>query len=75
MCLVVQSCPTLYNPMACSPPGFSVHGIFQAGILQLAAISYSRDLPYPGIEHSLVSPALVGEFFTTEPCGTPPTKD
>ena len=30
LCLVTQSCPTLCNPMDCSPPGFSVHGILQA---------------------------------------------
>ena len=33
LCLVIQSCPTLCNPMDCSPPGFSVHGILQARIL------------------------------------------
>ena len=43
MCLVGQLCPTFCKPMDCSPPGCSVHGSFQAGILQLAAISYSRD--------------------------------
>ena len=31
--LVAKSCPTLYNPMNCSPPGSSVHGILQARIL------------------------------------------
>ena len=39
---VAQSCLTLCNPMDCSPPGFSVHGIFQARILEWVAISYSR---------------------------------
>ena len=37
-----QSCPTLYGPMDYSPPGFSVHGIFQARILEWIAISYFR---------------------------------
>ena len=37
-----QLCPTLCNPMDCSPPGSSVHGIFQAGILECIAISSSR---------------------------------
>ena len=32
---VTQSCPTLWDPMDCSPPGFSVHGIFQARVLEL----------------------------------------
>ena len=39
---VAQSCLTLCNPVDCSPPGFSVHGIFQARILELVAISYSK---------------------------------
>ena len=34
LCLVVQSCPTLWDPMDHSPPGFSVRGILQAGILE-----------------------------------------
>ena len=34
---VAQSCPTLCNPMDCSPPGSSVHGIFQARILEWGA--------------------------------------
>ena len=35
---VVQSCPTLWDPMDCSTPGFSVHGILQARILEWVAI-------------------------------------
>jgi len=54
----------------CSPPGFSVHGIFQARILQWVAISFSRDFPDPGMEP--VSPALAGGF--TEPPGNPNTR-
>ena len=41
-CLVTQSCPTLCDPMDCSPPGSSVHGTSQAGILEWVAISSSR---------------------------------
>ena len=37
-----QSCPTLSNPMDCSPPGFSAHETPQAGILEWVAISFSR---------------------------------
>ena len=40
--LVAQSCPTLFDPMDCSPPGSSVHEIFQARILEWVAISFSR---------------------------------
>ena len=36
----LQSCPTLCDPMDCSPPGFSVHGILQARILEWVAISF-----------------------------------
>ena len=36
---VAQSCPTRNDPMDCSPPGSSVHGIFQARVLEWVAIS------------------------------------
>ena len=39
---VAQSCPTLSNPMDCSPPGSSVHGIFQARVLEWGAIAFSN---------------------------------
>ena len=38
---VAQSCPTLSDPMDCSPPGTSVHGTFQAGVLEWGAIAFS----------------------------------
>ena len=38
---VAQSCPTLSDPMDCSLPGFSVHGIFQARVLEWGAIAFS----------------------------------
>ena len=38
---VAQSCPTLCNPMDCSPPGSSVHEIFQARVLEWGAITFS----------------------------------
>ena len=67
-----QSCPTLCKPMGYSPPGSSVHGITLARIVEWVALSSSRDLPDTGIEPaSLVPPALVGGFFTTEPLGKP----
>ena len=58
---------TLYNPTDCSLPVSSVHGIFQARILDWVAIALSReDFPDPGTEpESLASPALAGGFFTT----------
>ena len=42
MSLVAQLCPTLCDPMDCSPPGSSVHGILQARIWEWVAISFSR---------------------------------
>ena len=42
-----QSCPTLYGPMDCSPPGSSVHGILQARILEWVAIPSSRGSSQP----------------------------
>ena len=62
--LVVQSCPTLCYPMDCSPPGSSVHGSLQARILEWAAISFSRDLPNPGIGTG--SPALQADSLSFE---------
>ena len=41
---VAQSCPTLCDPMDCSAPGSSVHGIFQARVLEWGAIAFSKDL-------------------------------
>ena len=57
-----QSCLTLRNPMECSPPGCSVHGILQARIWSGLPRPPSGDLPNPG---ALISPALAGRFFTT----------
>ena len=45
--LVAQSCPTLCDPMDCSLPGSSVHGIFQARVLEWGAISFSRGSSQP----------------------------
>ena len=59
---VAWLCPTLCDPMDCSLPGSSIHGTFQARILEWVAISFSRgssrpkDLPHLGIEPR--SPAL-----------------
>jgi len=41
---VAQSCPTLRDPMDCSLPGSSVHGIFQARVLEWGAIAFSVQL-------------------------------
>ena len=41
---VTQSCPTLRDPMDCSLPGTSVHGIFQAKVLEWGAIAFSNSM-------------------------------
>ena len=72
VCSVAQSCPTLCHPMDCILPGSSVHGIFQAGILEWVTSSYASDPPNSGIKPaSRVSPALAGGFFTPAPPGKP----
>ena len=43
---VAQSCPTLCDPMDCSPPGSSIHGIFQPGVLEWGAIAFSGYICY-----------------------------
>ena len=66
------SCVRLFcDPMDCSPPGSSVHGIFQLEYCGADGHFLNLgDLPNPGIEPaSLMSPALAGRFFTTEPPG------
>ena len=54
-CLVAKSCLTLGNPMDCSPPGSSVHGVSQARILEWAAISFYHEIILtPGSNLSLL---------------------
>ena len=60
-----ESCPTLCDPMDYSLSGSSVHGIFQARVLDWVAISFSMDLPDPGIEPR--SPALRADTLLSEP--------
>ena len=47
---VAQSCPTLSDPMDCSLPGSSIHGIFQARVLEWGAIAFSEKYPYPSLK-------------------------
>jgi len=65
LCLVAQSCPTLYNPMDCSPPGSSVHG--NSPGKNTGECPPPGDLPNPGIEPR--SPALQADSFTTSSRG------
>ena len=72
---VAQLCLTLWDPMDCSLPGSSVHEIFQARVLKCGAISFSGDLPDPGIEpRSQIepgSPILQVNALPSKPPGKP----
>ena len=59
---VTQLCPILCDPMDCSPPGSSVHGIFQAWILEWVFVSLSRGSSWPR-DRTWVS-RIVGRRFT-----------
>ena len=64
--LVVQLCLTVYDPIDCSLPGTSVHGILQVRILEWL-LCPPGDLPNPGIEPR--SPALPADSLPAEPPG------
>ena len=49
---VAQSSPTLRNPMDCSLPGSSIHGIFQASVLEWVAIAFSSDSFYLALNNA-----------------------
>ena len=63
--IITQSCPTLCDPMHCSPPGSSVYGIVQSRILDWIAIPFSRGSSWPR-DRTCISWAscMVGGFFT-----------
>ena len=61
---LLQLCITLFESVHCSLPGFSVHGILQARILQRAAVPPVGDLPDPGIE-PLSHGSCTGGFLTS----------
>ena len=68
--LVAKSCLSLWDPMDCSPPGFSVHGILQTRILEWVAMPSSRRSSQPR-DRTCVScgSCISGRSFTTEPLG------
>ena len=59
---VAQLCLTLHDPMDCGPPGSSIHGIFQARVLEWVAVSFSRGSSQPR-DQARVS-RIVGRRFT-----------
>ena len=68
-CFVTQLCLNLCDPMNCSPPGSSVHGILQERIVEWVAIPFCRGSSHPGIEPG--SPALQADSLLSEPPGKP----
>ena len=64
---LLQSCPALCDPVSCSLPGFSVHGVLQAKILEWVAISSSRGSSQPRARTRASYISCVGGFFTTAP--------
>ena len=68
-CLVAKLHTTVCNPMDCSLPGSSIHGISRVRILEWVAIPFSRRSSWPR-DWTRVS-CLAGRFFTTEPPGKP----
>ena len=76
VCSVTQLCLTACDPMDCSPPGSSVHGIFQARILDGLPFPTPGDFPDLGIKPAaLASPTLAGRFFTIVPPRKPSMKE
>ena len=67
--LVAHLCPTLCDPMACSPPDPSVYGILQAGILEWVPSPLPGDLFDPGIKPR--SPELQADSFHLSHQGSP----
>ena len=67
--LVAQLCLTLCDPMDCSPPGSSAHGILQARVLEWVAIPFSRGSSQPRDRSG--SPALQADSLQSEPLEKP----
>ena len=59
----VKSCPTLRNPMDCSLPGSSIHGIFQARVLEWGAIAFSESSVPGGFNAVNPGPHLQKHYF------------
>ena len=68
--LVAQLCPTLCDPIDCSLPGSSLHGILHARILEWVSMPFSRGSLQPRDQPR--SPALQADSLSSEPPGKPP---
>ena len=72
LCFVTQLCPILWDPMDCSPSGLSVHGIFQARILEGVAIPSSRGSSQPRDQPMTPAPpALQADSLLLSQQGSP----
>ena len=71
VCVCTQSCQIVCDPMDCSPPGSSVHGIFQVRILDWVAISYSRGSSQPRDQTHISCVSCIGRRILYYP---PPGK-
>ena len=65
VCVSAQLCPTFCDPMDCSPPGSSVHGIFQARILEWVSISFSRGFSWPRDQTCVSCVSCIEGSFTS----------
>ena len=65
---IPQSCPTLSDPMDCSPPDSSIHGIFQARVLEWVAIAFSRGI-FPTQGSNLGLPRCRQTLLPSKPPG------
>ena len=73
VCLVAQLCLTLCDSTDCSPPGYSIHGILQARILEQGAVSFSRESSRPRARTWFSS--LQADSLLSEPPRLYPDKD
>ena len=67
---LLQSCLTLCDPMDCSPPGSSVHGILQARILEWVAMHFSRGSSQPMDRTHISYVSCIGRQLLYHPGGT-----
>ena len=71
VCVCVYAPTLLTDPLDCSPPGSSIHGILQARILEWVAIPVSWGSSQPRDRTQVSYVCITGQFFTTEPPGKP----
>ena len=68
---VAQSCPTLSDPMDCSPPGSSIHGILQAKVLEWGAIAFSTCIGRRSLNYWTAREVPLQSFYTGCQGGSP----